>query len=222
MDETDPKPIADRPVGTKPSGWYPPVKRLADIVFSALALLLISPILALAAAAIKITDSGPVFFVQTRPGKDCVPFRVYKFRTMTAGRTPDPDEIVPLDHPEITKVGRVLRRLKIDELPQVLNVLFGGMSIIGPRPTLPDQVERYDAFEIQRQWVRPGCTGLAQIHGNTALSWPERIEWDVYYVQHLSLWLDLQILFKTPIVILLGEERFRCPLHGDAARTPEA
>lgn len=196
------------PTLTAPTGGYPPVKRGLDVLASAIGLVLISPVLAIAAAAVKLTSPGPIFFTQTRVGLLCRPFRVLKLRTMRGGRTPDADEIVPLDHPEVTAVGRWLRRLKIDELPQIINVLVGDMSIIGPRPTLPDQVDAYDDFERQRQRVRPGCSGLAQINGGAALSWPERIQWDVYYVDHMSPWLDLRILIRTLIVIPLGEERF--------------
>jgi undecaprenyl phosphate N,N'-diacetylbacillosamine 1-phosphate transferase len=198
---------------------YRPLKRLADVVAATVVLIMLSPVLLLAALAVKLTSRGPVFFTQTRIGLNQVPFRVWKYRTMHGDRKPDPKELVPLDHPEITPVGRLLRRLKIDELPQLVNVLIGEMSIVGPRPTLPDQVERYDVFERQRQWVRPGCTGLAQIHGGTAITWPDRIRWDVYYVHHMSPWLDLQILFRTPLVILLGESRFVC-LLGEGPEVP--
>jgi len=211
----------DRSSGAKPpTGWYLPVKRLADIVAALIGLIVLGPLLLVSAAAIKLTSRGPVFFTQIRIGLNERSFRLWKFRTMRGGRTPDPKELVPLDHPEITRVGRWLRRTKIDELPQMVNVLLGDMSIIGPRPPLPDQVERYDTFERQRQWVRPGCTGLAQIHGGASISWPDRIRWDVWYVHHLSPWLDLQILFKTPIVILLGEERFACRLEDTRTSAP--
>jgi lipopolysaccharide/colanic/teichoic acid biosynthesis glycosyltransferase len=206
------------PPARRPSGWYPPIKRVADVIVAGIGLVLVSPILLVAALAIKLTSRGPLFFTQTRIGRDEAPIRILKFRTMQAGRTPDPNEVVSLDHPEITRVGRLLRRTKIDELPQIINVLKGDMSLIGPRPTLPDQVERYNDFERQRQRVRPGCTGLAQIHGNTAIDWPDRIRWDVYYVNHMSPWLDLQILFRTPLVILLGEDRFACRLDDSAPR----
>ncbi len=206
-------------MGHHPSGAYLPVKRLADIVISLVGVVILSPVLALSALAIRLTGRGSVFFTQTRIGLDEKPFRLFKFRTMRAGRTPDPKELVPLDHPEITWIGRILRRTKVDELPQIFNVLLGDMSLIGPRPTLPDQVERYDDFERQRQWVRPGCTGLAQVHGGTAISWPERIEWDVYYVRHLNIWLDLRILCRTPMVIIFGEDRFACRL-GDLQKNP--
>ncbi len=190
------------------SDWYAPIKRLIDVVLSLIGLILLAPVLLIAAVLIKLTSPGPILFTQTRAGRYGRPFKVYKFRTMRGGRAPDPKELVPLDHPEITTVGRWLRRLKIDELPQILNVLRGDMSLIGPRPTLMDQVEKYGEFERRRLLVRPGCTGLAQIHGGTAISWPERIVWDVCYVENLSPALDLQILLRTPVVILLGEERF--------------
>lgn len=187
---------------------YAPFKRSSDVVAAGLVLLTLSPMLLLAAIAIKLTSRGPLLFTQQRAGRGGQLFRIYKFRTMRGGRTPDPNEMVPLDHPEITAVGRLLRRLKIDELPQLLNVMLGDMSLIGPRPTLPDQVEQYDGFQRRRLDVRPGCTGLAQVNGNAALTWPDRIEWDVYYVDHVSLWLDAKVLLKTVAVIVAGEQRF--------------
>jgi len=199
----------------RPSGWYLPVKRVADVLAASLVLLLFGPILLIAAILIKLTSRGPVFFTQTRIGLNEKPFRLIKFRTMRSDRTPDPKETVPLDHPDVTRVGRWLRRTKIDEWPQMFNVLRGDMSIVGPRPTLPDQVERYNDLERQRQWVRPGCTGLAQVHGGSAISWPERIQWDLYYVHHMGPWLDLRILFRTVPVVLLGEARFACCLEGN-------
>ena len=187
---------------------YAPIKRLADILVAGVVLVMTSPLLLIAAVAVKLTSRGPVLFTQLRAGRGGRPFRIYKYRTMRGGRAPNPKELVPLDHPEITAVGRVLRRTKIDELPQLLNVLAGHMSLIGPRPTLPDQVERYDEFQRRRLDVRPGCTGLAQVNGNTVLSWPERIEWDVYYVERMSALMDVSILVRTVAVIALGEQRF--------------
>ena len=149
-----------------------------------------------------------VVFHQQRAGRAGRSFALIKFRTMLAGRTPDPKELVPLNHPDITTVGRLLRRTKIDELPQLFNVLAGHMSVVGPRPTLPDQIERYDLFERRRLQARPGCTGLAQVNGNIALSWSERIKWDVYYVDNHSFWMDVKILLKTVLVIVAGEQRF--------------
>jgi lipopolysaccharide/colanic/teichoic acid biosynthesis glycosyltransferase len=126
---------------------------------------------------------------------------------MKGGRTPDPKELVPLDHPEITPLGRFLRRTKVDELPQLLQVLSGKMSLVGPRPTLPHQVEAYDAFRRQRLLVRPGITGLAQVNGNTSVPWDQRILYDIAYVRCCSLFLDLGILSRTALTILLGEAR---------------
>jgi lipopolysaccharide/colanic/teichoic acid biosynthesis glycosyltransferase len=135
---------------------------------------------------------------------------------MRAGRQPDPKELVPLDHPEITRLGRFLRRTKIDELPQIFNVLRGDMSLIGPRPTLLDQIEAYDEFSRLRLDVRPGCTGLAQIHGGAAISWPERIRYDVYYVARRTIWIDLWVILMTPWSILRGEKHTAKPFADSA------
>jgi lipopolysaccharide/colanic/teichoic acid biosynthesis glycosyltransferase len=197
-------------------------KRVLDVFVGAAIVAVLSPILLLTAAAIKIFDPGPLLFSQIRGGWHGRPFRVYKFRTMRAGRTPDPKELVPLDHPEITSLGRLLRRTKIDEWPQLLNVLRGDMSLIGPRPTLLDQIEAYDDFQRLRLRVRPGCTGLAQIHGGASISWPERIRYDVYYVARASLRIDLWVILMTPWNILRGEDRVARPFAESAcaARMP--
>jgi len=187
---------------------YPFVKRLMDIVVSAVLIVVLAPVWLLAVAAVKVTSPGPLFFVQIRGGRGAEPFRSMKFRTMRADHVHDPTEIVPLSHTAITPVGRWLRRTKIDELPQLLNVLAGDMSLIGPRPTIMEQVRSYDEFQRRRLEVRPGITGLAQVNGNTALSWDERIKYDVYYVDHLSFGFDLMILFKTLWVVARGESRF--------------
>jgi len=188
--------------------YYKPLKRAGDLLLAALALLTLSPLMLAAALTIKLTSRGPIFFHQQRAGRGGRCFGLIKFRTMLAGRTPDPQELVPLNHPDITTVGRLLRRTKIDELPQLFNVFTGHMSVVGPRPTLPDQIERYDLFERRRLQVRPGCTGLAQVNGNIALSWSERIKWDVYYVDNHSFCMDVKILLKTVVVIIAGEQRF--------------
>ena len=187
---------------------YDPFKRLLDVVLATTGLVVVGPLLLAAALAVKLTSPGPILFRQQRAGRQGRCFCLLKLRTMRAGRTPDPQEIVPLDHPDVTRIGRLLRRTKIDELPQLFNVLAGDMAIVGPRPTLPEQVENYDAEQRRRLVVRPGCTGLAQVNGNTALSWPERIQWDLYYVDHYSLGMDLAILLKTVVVIVLGPDRF--------------
>ena len=187
--------------------WVRGEKRAFDIVASCLLLILLSPILLLAAVLVKSTSRGPVLFVQDRAGWQSLVFRLFKFRTMRGDRTPDPKELVPLDHPDITPIGRVMRRLKIDELPQLINVLRGEMSIVGPRPTLVDQVEAYDDFRRQRLLLRPGITGLAQVNGNALMSWDERILYDIAYVRRCGLLMDVGILLRTVAVIPLGETR---------------
>ena len=185
--------------------WARGGKRAFDLVAAAILLVVLSPVLLAAAALVKLTSRGPVFFVQERAGKNGKIFRLPKFRTMKGGRTPDPKELVPLDHPEITRVGRWLRRSKIDELPQLLCVVTGRMSLVGPRPTLPDQVAAYDAFRRRRLLVRPGITGLAQVNGNTIMSWDERILYDVVYVKRCGLLLDCVIFARTFRSVILGE-----------------
>ena len=191
--------------------WARGPKRAVDFLAGAAILLVLSPVLLIALALVKLTSPGPVFFAQERTGRGGRPFRLLKLRTMRAGRQPNPRELVPLDHPEITPVGRLLRRLKIDELPQILSVIRGDMALVGPRPTLPDQTRAYDAFQRRRLLVRPGLTGLAQVNGNAAISWDERIRYDVCYVKRHGLWMDLAILAKTALVIALGERRFARP-----------
>jgi len=201
------------PLGLVEGWWARRGKRWADVILAVVLLVALTPVLMLAGLGTVLSDRGPIFFRQWRGGLQGRPFRLVKFRTMRAGRVPDPKELVPLDHPEITPWGRFLRRTKIDELPQLFNVLCGQMSIVGPRPTLLDQIARYDAYRRQRLLVRPGCTGLAQVNGSTSLSWDERIQYDVYYVRHMSPWLDLRILLKTLAVIALGEKRFARPIE---------
>ena len=138
-------------------------------------------------------------------------FQLCKFRTMLGGRIPDPKELVPLDHPEITRIGRFLRRTKLDELPQLWNVLRGEMSLVGPRPTLPDQAAAYDEFRRQRLLMRPGITGLAQVYGHAAMSWDERILYDIAYVRRCGFMMDLGILCRTLWVVLAGEGRTTRP-----------
>lgn len=187
--------------------WARGLKRGFDILVAGLMLLMTSPVWLPAAILIKLTSPGPLFFVQERSGRQGRIFHPLKFRSMRGGRRPDAKEIVALDHPEVTAVGKWIRRLKIDELPQLLNVLRGEMSLVGPRPTLPDQVAAYDDFRRQRLLVRPGLTGLAQVHGNTTLSWDERILYDIAYVRRCSFGLDIWIMLRTLWVVLRGEAR---------------
>ncbi|MBI3836141.1 MAG: sugar transferase [Planctomycetes bacterium] len=187
--------------------WTAWGKRAFDIVGALLLLLVLSPVLIVSALLIKLTSSGPIFFVQRRGGLNGAPFALVKFRTMRGGRVPDPKEIVPLEHPEITPVGRILRRSKIDELPQLWNVLRGEMSLVGPRPTLLDQIEKYDAIRRRRLLAKPGVTGLAQVYGSAMMPWDERIMYDVAYVRSCSPQIDAWVLLLTAWVVLIGEER---------------
>ncbi len=168
------------------------------------------------AIAVKSTSRGPVFFRQERTGMDGATFRVWKFRTMVDGDNP----IFP-DATRITSAGKVLRRLSLDELPQLINVAAGEMSIVGPRPTLPYQVERYDEHQRLRLAVRPGLTGLAQISGRNSLSWGDRIEFDVSYVEHQSVREDLRILARTAGTLLSGDGIEGHPTDDPLAVLPE-
>jgi lipopolysaccharide/colanic/teichoic acid biosynthesis glycosyltransferase len=182
---------------------------MIDIFCGGFLLLLTSPVLLITAAAIRLTDPGPVLYRQTRAGLRNRPFQLFKFRSMRVNNLPLYDTTqaseIRGDHPLVTPVGRWIRRLKVDELPQMLNVLRGEMSLIGPRPTVPEQTEEYTAFEMRRLEILPGLTGWTQINGGTENTWPERIMLDVWYVDHRSLWLDLSILWHTAAVVLFGE-----------------
>jgi lipopolysaccharide/colanic/teichoic acid biosynthesis glycosyltransferase len=181
------------------------VKRAFDIASSGGLLVLASPFLLGSAVAIKLDDGGPVLYRQRRVGKDGVEFELLKLRTMVVGAEKlGAGYAVDEGDPRITGAGRVLRRLSLDELPQLWNVLRGDMSLIGPRPTLAYQVERYTARQRRRLEVKPGITGWAQVHGRAKLPWDERIELDVWYVEHRSFWLDVKILAKTPFALFGG------------------
>ena len=181
------------------------MNRALDVAGSALGLALASPVLAVAAVAIKLEDGGPVLYRQTRVGKDGQDFDLLKVRTMVVGaETKGPGFAVNKGDVRITKVGRFLRATSLDELPQLWNVLRGEMSLIGPRPTLRYQVERYTDRQRRRLEVRPGLTGWAQIHGRASLPWEDRIELDVWYVEHRSPRVDLKILLRTPLALFGG------------------
>jgi lipopolysaccharide/colanic/teichoic acid biosynthesis glycosyltransferase len=182
-----------------------PLNRALDVAGASLGLALASPFLAASALAIKLEDRGPVLYRQRRVGKDGDEFELVKLRTMVVGaETQGAGWAVNRGDPRITKVGRVLRRLSLDELPQLWNVVRGEMSLIGPRPTLRYQVERYTDRQRRRLEVKPGITGWAQIHGRAALPWDERIELDVWYVEHRSPLVDLKILLRTPLALFGG------------------
>ncbi|HEX2302052.1 MAG TPA: sugar transferase [Gaiella sp.] len=184
------------------------MNRAADVALAGLGLVLASPLLAGAALAVKLEDGGPVLFRQRRVGKDGQDFELLKLRSMVvdAERTGAGFAIDRGDS-RITMVGRFLRRTSIDELPQLWNVVRGDMSVIGPRPTLRYQVDRYTERQRRRLEVRPGLTGWAQIHGRATLPWEERIELDVWYVENRSPLVDLKILARTPLALFGGTYR---------------
>jgi len=181
------------------------VNRAADVAIAGVGLVLTSPVLAAAALAIKLDDGGPVRFRQTRVGKDGKDFELLKLRSMSVGAEHlGAGFAIDRGDSRITRVGRFLRRTSIDELPQLWNVLRGEMSVIGPRPTLRYQVDRYSARQRRRLDVRPGLTGWAQVNGRATLSWDDRIELDVWYVEHRSPLVDLKILLRTPLALFGG------------------
>ena len=181
------------------------MNRAVDVAGAALGLAVSSPVLAAAAVAIKLDDGGPIFYRQRRVGWRGEDFDLLKLRTMVVGaESQGAGWAVNRGDPRITRVGRVLRRLSLDELPQFWNVLRGDMSLIGPRPTLRYQVEQYTARQRRRLEVKPGLTGWAQIHGRARLPWDERIELDVWYVENRSALLDMKILLRTPLALFRG------------------
>jgi lipopolysaccharide/colanic/teichoic acid biosynthesis glycosyltransferase len=186
------------------------LRRLLDIVVSALGLLLASPVLALAALAVKLETRGPAIYRQRRAGREAAPFDVLKLRTMVEGAEHIGAGLaIDAGDARVTRVGALLRRTSIDELPNLVNVLRGDMTLIGPRPTLPAQVEQYDERQRRRLAVKPGITGWAQVNGRASLPWSERIELDLYYIEHRSLALDLRILARTVAMVLGGHGLYK-------------
>ena len=179
--------------------------RAFDLLLGALALVLLSPLLAVAAVAIKLGSPGPVFYRQRRVGRGGEEFEMLKLRTMVQGSDPvGVGTVVSRDDPRVTGAGRLLRRTSLDEVPNLLNVLRGEMAIVGPRPTIPAQVAGYTAEQRRRHEVRPGITGWAQVRGRAGIPWEERIELDLWYVEHRSALLDLRILAKTAWLLVTG------------------
>lgn len=182
------------------------VKRIMDIILALVFFLCFLPLFVLIAILIKVTSKGPVLFLQERVGLNGSLFMICKFRTMVVGaENMGAGYEVTGDDSRITSIGKWLRRFSFDEFPQIWNILKGEMSFVGPRPTLSYQVERYSKEEARRLLVKPGVTGLAQIHGRNAISWAERIKWDLYYIDHYSLLLDLIILVKTIKIWITGK-----------------
>ena len=195
----------------------PPWKRIEDLAFGIPLTVIALPVLALVGIAIVAETGTPVFYVDERIGLGGRSFRAFKFRTMVRGAlTQGLGRLTGIGDPRITRVGALLRRWSIDELPQLLNVLRGDMSIVGPRPTYAEQVARYTPRDAGRLRAKPGITGLAQVSGRNDLSWRERIDLDLDYIDRLSPWLDLWIIARTPLVVLRG-----IGLYGKSGVTPD-
>ncbi len=186
------------------------IRRTVDVVVSAALLALSAPVLAAAMVAIRLESRGPALYRQRRIGREERPFDVLKLRTMVDGAEHIGAGLaVDENDSRITRVGAFLRRTSLDELPNLLNVLRGEMSLIGPRPTVPVQVERYTPRQRGRLAIRPGITGWAQVNGRASLPWSERIELDLYYIEHRSLALDLRILWRTPAMVVGGSGLYK-------------
>ena len=185
------------------------IKHTIDKIFGLILIILISPILLLLSISIKLDSKGPIIFKQKRLGKNGKVFNMYKFRTMYIDapdlRNEDGSTFNSDDDPRVTKVGKILRKTSLDELPQILNILKGEMSFIGPRPDLPDHYGLYSEDDKKKLLVRPGVTGYAQANGRNSNSWAQRIAMDIYYIENYSLILDIQIFFKTIFSVLKQE-----------------
>lgn len=179
------------------------VKRAVDVLGSLSALVLLSPLLCVLCVLVRTKLGTPVIFMQERPGKNGKVFTLYKFRTMTDERDEN-GELLP-DEIRLTRFGKLLRTLSLDELPEFVNILRGDMSFVGPRPLLVRYLPLYNKRQSMRHNVRPGLTGLAQVNGRNLLTWEEKFEWDVKYVENISLWLDVKILFRTVLNVLKRE-----------------
>ena len=174
---------------------YPVSKRIFDLVFITLSLILLSPVLLLTALFVRISLGTPILFRQQRPGYKGQPFFIYKFRTMTDASDPA-GNLLP-DARRLTRLGRFLRALSLDELPELFNILRGEMSLVGPRPLLMEYLERYSPEQMRRHYVYPGLTGWAQVNGRNAITWQDKFGYDVWYVDHWSFWLDIKIILTT-------------------------
>lgn len=206
----------DKSTSTSQNG----LKRLMDLIVSSVALICLSPLLLIITLAVRVSSPGPVLFRQQRLGKGGVPFILYKFRTMYHGvrqvKSLDGSNIVVKNDPRITRVGRFLRSFSLDELPQLLNVAKGDMSLVGPRPDQLDHLAFYTAEDKRKLAMRPGLTGFAMVRGRNAIPWKERVRLDVWYVEHYSLSLDLRIVMKTIPVLLFRQGVYAKPQSIDA------
>lgn len=182
------------------------LKRFIDIIVSIIFLIILSPILLVIAVIVKVEDGGRVIYKQRRIGKNEKIIYIYKFRSMI-DKQRIAHEQVYANSPEVTKIGKFIRRYKIDEIPQFINVLKGDLSIIGPRPCLPETLEIFGDKSKKRHSVRPGLSGLSQINGNIFLTWEERLVYDIKYINNLSLKMDIDIFIKTLYIIYAGEDK---------------
>ena len=198
------------------AGFYEKyIKRLLDLLLSGLALLLLSPLLLLTAALVRVKLGSPVLFCQERPGKDEKIFKLHKFRSMTDARD-ETGALLP-DKERLTRFGRLLRATSLDELPELWDIFRGKMSIVGPRPLLVKYLPLYNARQHRRHEVRPGLTGLAQVHGRNLATWEQKFAYDVEYVDHVSFGMDMGILWKTVRCVLVREG-----IHAEGSETMEA
>lgn len=201
------------------SNFYLSTKRLFDVFVSFIALIVTLPITVIVSIAIYLEDRGPIFYSQIRIGKDGVPFKIYKFRSMCVDadkkkiKLKDKNEIdgamfKMTNDPRVTRVGAFIRKHSIDELPQLFNVLIGNMTIVGPRPPLSEEVDKYTNYDKKRLIVKPGCTGLWQVSGRNALDFDEMVELDIRYIQNASLLLDIKICFKTIWIMIYPNDAY--------------
>ncbi|CAI2649526.1 putative sugar transferase EpsL [Apilactobacillus kunkeei] len=201
------------------SNFYFTVKRLFDIAASLFALLITLPLTLVVSLCIYLDDRGPIFYTQERIGKDGKPFRIYKFRSMCQNADAKKKELTEQNEvngamfkmsndPRVTRIGCFIRRHSIDELPQLINVLLGNMTVVGPRPPLPEEVDQYSQHDKERLKVKPGCTGLWQVSGRNSLDFDEMVELDIDYIEHASLLLDVKICFKTVWIMIYPNEAY--------------
>ncbi|CAI2656247.1 putative sugar transferase EpsL [Apilactobacillus kunkeei] len=201
------------------SNFYLTVKRLFDIAASLFVLLITFPLTLVVSLCIYLDDRGPIFYTQERIGKDGKPFRIYKFRSMRQNADAKKKELTEQNEvngamfkmsndPRVTRVGCFIRRHSIDELPQLINVLLGNMTVVGPRPPLPEEVNQYSKHDKERLKVKPGCTGLWQVSGRNSLDFDEMVELDINYIEHASLLLDMKICFKTIWIMIYPNEAY--------------
>lgn len=193
------------------------LKRLMDILVALIALIIAFPVMLLVAIGVKLDSKGPIFFTQLRVGKDAKNFNIFKFRTMTVGADKVKDGLqVKAGDSRITSLGKFLRKTSLDELPQFINVLRGDISLVGPRPGLPEQLKYFSEEQFGRVKMKPGITGLATVNGRASIPWSKRIELDLEYIERFSIWLDIKIMFKTVYIVLSGKDTYYDHSNGPA------